>query len=404
MIVPIHNHIEFNLGTSNEWSMSAVTPSVKVDDGVSIAKSGSYYPVGEYAILTSKEINPNGLVAWSGIMPDVTAPTGTTIEYQLGDGTDFRYWGGASWDVASSSQWTSLTALQANFSSFPVTAKRLVVRARLSTTDRTVTPKIRGVLVAYTVRLNSYMQEYVSDTLLAMLAEEAEPEVDWSLSWPATGATMDMSAYQGENSYVITDVLEAYDYSADPTLGRDLLDSYDAGTGILTLTSPLAEGTRVYLRVMVLTEYVLTRHQDYDVFNSLPRVVARTTSRVYRGGSKVVSHWLNYATGSGEKIRTPRRIDYVVELDVEDERDNTVFQICDKIVKAVETHEVLDGYATALPVRLTVVDEGDFLPRPSGDGVMRHTLRVKICHAQEWMFDQEDAYAIQTPVVAASTS
>jgi len=264
---------EFHPDLRNEYAFSDTAKiGVAGYQGTITLKPDSHchHPTDDDIWFKTDLYNPQALTEWLAIQPWISHPKDedgvvhTEIKFKLSNGTDDYYWDGA-WSVAGASDWMTITDLQANFATFTaVSSKKLALIANLKTDDLLYTPVLGRILVALEVDIGSWVEEYLYNTLIPELEAHMSAclDMDWAFDWGG-GTTMDLSEYVTESGYIFENWREVYDYAGDPDHENDLLDNYNQGTGILTLSAPVDEGTRLFARVVPDVEYAVSTDADY---------------------------------------------------------------------------------------------------------------------------------------------
>ncbi len=241
--------------------------------------------------------------AWQAIELLWSAPTDTTVETRLHDGTDSYYWTGAAWAVAGAGDWNTPAVVTANFAAFSTAvATELAPEWRLTTTDNRFTPLVYGAHIAAGLQFgarssltaasfapsdtgsDSWDDDVIHRVLIPLL-REAAPEVTDELTTSALTSTIDYSDGIGEANYDVNGVLAAYDLDADPTMTTPLAGSFDTGTQIWTFTAAVASGTRIALRLTYQPQVAFTADRHY-VSATFPHIVVEVVREVRsRAGS-----------------------------------------------------------------------------------------------------------------------
>ena len=187
----------------------------------------------------------------------------TSHEFRAHDGTDSRYWGGASWDIAGASDWNSLTDFNANLPAY--TPTQIAVEVRLVTTDDRFTPTMEQLCLRWTGSVVDNFREWVFKTVVRSLKNNIRPLTDFTIAAPG-GTSVDISAYF-DAGYDVTDIIGAFDYTTDPDLATNLFSSYDSNTKIVTLTSAITADNNIWMIAVYKPDVAVTTSTDY-VFNA----------------------------------------------------------------------------------------------------------------------------------------
>ncbi len=234
------------------------------------------YPTDADLHARSRTYNPGAVAKLLIVQVNGTFPTGTSVGLRLFDGTDERYWDGGAWAVAGASDWNTEAEVNANLASFDVeTSRQFAVVLNLVTTDDKVTPEVESVFVLWeSEREIDWADDLLVDSLVATLQAELRLPVDQALPpLPSASASIDLDDYRGEDDLTVLDVTAVYDYTADPGRRVNLLSSYDSGTRVVTLTAPIPQGNKPYLRTEVDVHVAWDTSRDFSELGKLPQVV-----------------------------------------------------------------------------------------------------------------------------------
>ncbi len=197
----------------------------------------------------------------------------TSVGLRIYDGTDERFWNGSTWTVAGAGDWNTEDEVNQNLASFDVSSKQFAVVLNLVTTDDRYTPSVSSVFILWEGEVD-WSQDIVLDSLTQTLQEEATFASDAAFPpLEADSSSIDLNDYVDEDDLEMVDVEAAYDHDADPDHATDILDSYDAGTRVVTLTIAIPEGNRPYLRMRIRASVAWDTHQDFSEVRRLPQVI-----------------------------------------------------------------------------------------------------------------------------------
>lgn len=218
--------------------------------------------------------------AWLGIELLFDAPAGTTVRFRLYDGTSAWWYDPIlGWEIATgASEWNTQAELQAHFTTWPSTQRRLQVRARLSTTTATATPSFFGARVAYGCREIGDLDDAFLRTLLAALRSSVTATA--IREWTTTATTTSVALNDGETAYDLLGVEAAYNLTADPAEASPLAGTYAAGTW--TPTTPIAVGKRLRIEFSHRPDLVFWRHREAQALARLPVVIFEPTGAIAR--------------------------------------------------------------------------------------------------------------------------
>lgn len=265
--------------------------------------------------------------------PDGASPT--SVGLRVYDGTDERWWDGASWAVAAPGEWNTEAEVNANLASFPVSDRAFGLVFNPVTTDDRYTPSIRGARVLWQGPVD-WVDDVLIDSLTATLQDELVYVEDLALPpLEAAAATFDLDDYADDGRLVVADLDAVFDVDADPDLLEDLLSSYDAGARVATLNVAIPEGHRPYVRALVRPSVVWDTNQDFTEVARLPEVCLRDagTPRSTPYPSSARTGVVNRATGAGVQIEAPYRATFEVSAEVRVDRSRTQARLLEALMR-----------------------------------------------------------------------
>jgi hypothetical protein len=289
----------------------------------------------------------------------------TSVRLRLFDGTDERFWGGASWDVAGPGDWNTEDEVNQNIASFDVSDRAFAVVLNLVTTDDRYTPEVESVFVLWR-GLVDWTQDALLDSLTATVQEEALFPADFALPpLEADSASIDLDSYEDEAALEVVDVEAVWDHDADPLHRTDLLSAYNPGTRVVTLSAAIPAGNRPYLRLSCRASVAWDTGQDFEEVGRLPQVVLRDAEAVssspypFRSASGIVRK----DTKEAVKVPAPYRMTYNVTMEVRTDRSREQARVMDALTRllavgpASEVGPFLRSRATDRRFRLWLVEE-----------------------------------------------
>jgi len=235
---------------------------------------------------------------WARIELLYSAPTNTTVEARLHDGTDEVYWDGAAWSVAGATDWNTPDEVEANFSSLSATTYPSIgIEWRLQTSDKRATPVVYGGLIAGRILLmhryqgagdtpdesitgsDSWADDLVHRVLIPWFIDSVEPERTDQRILTATATALDYSAGVDDSAYVVKTVQAVYDIDSDANMRSPLAGSWNASTKVWTPTTPIASGTQIAVRLVY--EPLVAYQGDRHLFTeAIPQIVIEKIDRI----------------------------------------------------------------------------------------------------------------------------
>lgn len=248
----------------------------------SLARSSGAFVA--YGIARSAPLIGSLIRAWTAVEPLADAPAGTTVRYRLHDGASEWRWDGAAWVVATgdgttSTGWNTALELQAGFPTFPATARRVAVVARLDTADTSVSPAFFGARVAYGIRDTADEEDHLARSLRHLVAAELRVGASLEVELAAIAGAIQLTP---ENVVDVREVTAAYDLDAGTdddgeeitgTLTPAVLTPSSSATSARwTPTTPIAAGRRVRLEYDYAPVVATYMHRDAMPLLRLPAV------------------------------------------------------------------------------------------------------------------------------------
>lgn len=345
--------------------------------------------------------SPGGAQAWQGIQafteepaifdPEVGEIT-TTVWYRLHAGAAHQYWTGSEWREAASDEWNTLAQLQEGLPFWPVgDAPKIGLVYRLSSDGQTITPRVLRVLLAYSVDVPSWMEEYVLRTLVRELKAAAVQDADVVVEWEG-GLEQDVAPTEWEEPLEVLTAEAAYYLPSDPGKLRNLLQSYTDGVVRLADDTPAGQ---LLLRVRHAPLVVLRTHPDFVEVSRLPAIVLEDVREVLVGddGSvegvvRVTSPW------DAVVVPAPRQVDYEISLRLVAARSLDLLRLLDSVQAFVSDHSVLVSPATGEPVGLTLLREASMGGSTDGAHVQEATLPVLLQGCNKWLRGAREGHGV----------
>lgn len=243
------------------------------------------YPQDADLFVRTASFSPGAKTEWGyvqliGNQPvDINGTTVGAFSLRLHDGTDSRYWGGAAWSVAGSTDWNTLADFNANLPAY--TGASLAIEIRLLSTAEQATPRLVQVLLQWTGEAIDSLREWIHETVVATLKAGLRPRTDLIVAAPG-GTSIDLSTYTFDNDPSVTDVTAVYDHTADPDHETDLLSSYSEP--VITLTAPIALGNTAFVVAAYVPDVAVSTDSDFPTDARVPAIWI--TAIVQAGGHR----------------------------------------------------------------------------------------------------------------------
>lgn len=266
------------------------------------------FPTTADLFIKTRATNPGTLKKWVGFMADVThgkicGVVKTDVRYRVADATQELYFnvGSQTWTVAAPNNWNTEEQVADNIDKFPVASQTIQVVINLSTSDARVTPQVSSVRFLYESDLDE-LQDYIWESLVPDLKAKIRPIGDHHIE--STGAwTIGLAnEFKIETPYTIVGIDAVYDLTADPRKLTDLLDSFDVGTQVVTLTSAPPATNTVLIRFFYQPNVPVTTGQDYVESEKVPEIILEGITQVAESHQHGRDFVINKRTGAGKKV------------------------------------------------------------------------------------------------------
>jgi len=357
------------------------------------------YPTDPDLFVRAPLWHPEALTAWAGLHLDpreALLPAGTSVGLRLNDGTDDRFWGGASWDVSGPGDWSTEAEVAANIGSFPLTGRQLQLVVNLATTDPKVTPTVEAVFVLLEADFD-YLASIIGDSLVPSLRESfGELVIDFAIVVDSGGTNL--SLLDLETPFNLVDVLEVYNHEADPEHLVDIFTAYSPDEEQITVGAAFEPGQTAWLKLKVAPEIKVNwSSQDYLELAKLPAVVI---DRIDTSGHEVFgSAHVRNVGASPHPLATVLKKPYRLQLDMTvtliGEKNRTLFALQDRALKHVSETPLLRWRAVDEELTLTTVAEGAMRPRPDLRDEHSSSYSLRLTDVFLWLRPSEERNLIE---------
>lgn len=316
----------------------------------------------------------------------------TSLAFRLTDGTDEYYWDGGAWAV-STTEWNTEAEIAANIATFPVAPRSLGVIVNLRTTNATATPRVRELKVLWSSDVE-FLEDVIYRSLVPSLRENVRPIARLLAAPGVETSTIDLNDYPMDVAYNIADVVGVYNRNTDPNRQTDLLQSYDTGTKIITLSSPLPAGDIAHIRFTYEPEVAVTTSAEYSEIAKIPALVLADIDFDASRGPE--DDWIvSKADGSAVRSPAPYMGDLVITMHMLTDKAIDLHRLHDEVLAYFENNRELRSTALDRAYTLWLTSEYDM--RTAAGSADQHTGRVRFrirnvaCHVR----DSVDQYGVQ---------
>lgn len=366
-------------------------------------QSDARYPTDVDLSVRTRTFEPQALRKILMMQLFGTTPTGTSVGLRLYDGTDELWWDGAAWSAAGAGEWNTEAEVNQNVQTLDVSARKVGVVFNLLTTDDRYTPEVEMVRLMWEGPVD-WLDDLLIDSLVGTLQDELSYVGDAAL--PPVGSStssVDLDDYLTNSNLNVVGVDAVFDDVADPDHLTDLLDSYDTGTNVVTLTSPIPTSGRPFLRLLIAPEVSWSTHQDFEEVGKLPSVVLSDTrtasSSNYPGWAK--SGTVRKETGDAWSVEAPKRMTFLMSAELRTDRTREQQRLQEAFLRLFEegpsTEEgpFLRSAATDRRYRLWMVDEfRNDTPPENGADLNVHRVEFRIENAAIQLRAAEQTYGV----------
>lgn len=368
----------------------------------------SVFPTGAGYRVKFPVLDCPGVIVWRFAQFDRSEPTGTDLRARLHDGTTERYWNGSAWTsvVAPDADWNTLAEVSDHLPDWDPDDDLGFV-FELSTTDREVTPSLRGFRVVYDIDLPSEFNDWVYNALVGGMQDTLRPVKDAivlasgsiSLDW---GAVVDGK----EDTWSFGSVVAVYNKAADPWNRTNLLASYNSGTRIATLTSSPAAGAQLLVRVEVVPEVAVNTDPDHVELAKSPAVIFDTIDVVDLGeapaGDSVVNEFVDPPTAEVWPAARHAHVDVSVTVTAPLSVD--LHRLGDAVTSWLHDRRVLRSPTTGDRVTLRITDQLSAGSPVERSGLRTGALTFRLEHVYFQTRATVAGYGVKTIQVEASTT
>lgn len=345
--------------------------------------------------------NPGSVKQWLGFEAVVTHKfLGTTqltgAGFRLSDGTDEYWWDGGAWAV-STTQWNTEVEVAANIPTFPVADQKLQVVVNLTTTDKARTPELVELKILWASDVE-FLEDILYRSLVPALRDEVRPISDYLLGL-GTGPTssIDLNDFPLETPYNLVDIDSVFDHSADPKHLTDLLDSYDPGTKVITLSAPIPDENLGFVRFLYEPEVAVTTSQDYTEISKVPALVLDDVNEVGMTQRGIDDWIVNKSVNPPITVKVPAPMQGDLEIVMHTLTDKGVDQkrLTDRVKAFFANNPTLRS--TALDERFTLwlIDEYDMRTPPGKADQHTGSVRFRIRDVVSYVRDAVDGFGVK---------
>lgn len=266
---------EFEEKNRSLLTIGTNTRLVPEDSCIQLKLTNGGYSTDNDLKIETWAINPNSVKQWKGFDAEVTNTKNydgtylTSIGYRLSDDTNEYYWNGSAW-VINTTDWNTENEVSSNIDEFSVSSKKLKIIINLKTTNSAYTPKVYFISVLYNSDVN-FQDDIIFDSLIPELESDVQPISEYLVTLSADSNTIDLTNdFPLEAPYTITDIDSCFNHTDDPNHETDIFSSYNANTKVITLTTTILSGKKVWIRFIYQPIVSVSTDQEYLEIAEVP--------------------------------------------------------------------------------------------------------------------------------------
>lgn len=254
-----------------------------------------------------KRWSPQAVNQWQAFEEVSTKPDGTAIFWQLKNATQALYYNGVAWVAATAFDWNTEAEIADNMTTFPIVDKTVRPIVRLLTVDRFETP----VLTEHKFMIGGAFDSWEDffDSALTALEDNTSIFVPTARRDNVAVITFNLltdQLWKSSEALTITGVDAVYDHTVDPGHDTDLLSSYDANTGLVTLTSAIPAGNAIWVRQAVTPEIIINfRNSEYIEVAKTPALIIETIQATGTDDTSIKRDLAHKSQSQGHRMSDP---------------------------------------------------------------------------------------------------
>lgn len=180
-------------------------------------------------IITTPVTKALGFTSLHSAELQATIPDDSSIDFQLSSdgGSEFLYWDGGSWSTAGATDFSDITTIQTNISTFPLRQKLFSAKIRITpSTDSKSTPTLSSFIL-YGERVHN-----IGEDALRSLKQYLDANLGIPISFKllSNGTTTQPLS----TNFNVSSITSVFNDSTDPNHTTNLFSSYSAPNIILT--------------------------------------------------------------------------------------------------------------------------------------------------------------------------
>jgi len=367
------------------------------------AQLGTYgtdtYPTDDDLYVKSWIANPTAVKQWLGFYAVIDHKTVnnsqvTSAGFRLGDGTDQYYWDGDSWEI-DTTNWNTEAEIANNITTFPVTERKLQVIVNLSTTDETETPELEEIVVAYSALLDSEEEDIVLRSVIRNMTSNVSCIARFPVTMQTTGTTLDLDGYPIDVDYNIIDVDSVFNHDTDSEHDTDILDSYDSGTKVITLTGSVNTGVVLWIRLIYRPIIASATSRDWYEVEHIPQIILENVTFLNAIQLPGEDFCGNKSDGSAIIVPGPIQGDLFFTLRCVTDKLVDHYRLSNQIKRYFANNKIIVSTGLDERYRLWLVEEFEEAGTTNENDLHSWVATFRVMDFCVWAKDSEDGYLVQ---------
>ncbi len=254
-----------------------------------------------------KRWSPQSVKSWLAFSEVSTKPDGTSIFWQLKDGTQALFHNGIAWVAATDFDWNTEAEIADHMTTFPIADKTVRPIVRLFTVDMFETP----VLTEHKFFMGGLFDSWEDFLDSVLSALETNTSFFSGIARKVVSATTTLNLFtdqlwKSQQSLTIADVDAVYDHTADPSHDTDILSSYDANTGAVILTVTVPAGNQIWVRRALRPDIIINyRNSEFIEVAQTPSVIVETIQATGQDETSIKRDFAHKSQSQGHRMKDP---------------------------------------------------------------------------------------------------
>lgn len=310
--------------------------------------------------LSAKEWRGFEAVIQHALDPDGSGAIVTTAAYRLTDGEDQYWWDGSAW-VIDNVEWNTEAEVADNIGAFSIVLRSIGVIVNLATQDERVTPRLFAVKILYGSDI-IHEDDILFRTLIPDMKAKVRP-LSRVVMAHAGGTAVALDQYRPQTPYNIVDIDCVFDDTNDPNHLVDIFQSYDGGTGEITLAQDPGN-VDLYIKFVYQPEIAKMTSRDYHEVGKVPSIAIDATEFKRTRESGIDDHVLNKSTNAGTRVFAPRQKDLEFSLMLMTDKSTDGAALAEEVRAYFAQNQFITSRGMDESFRLQLLGDGESVGNP----------------------------------------